>query len=237
MSEILIVPDVHEQLFDLDRILDKYSNIQHKIFLGDWFDNFTVSQPTKTAVALQDLMDDFRNIFILGNHDASYRYGGRFICSGFRRTHWEKINNILTSKDWDKFKLYTNINFPHGKSWLVSHAGLHPSLEKGLEGFEDNETFDHRCEMALEFAKEGLVRPLLNVGRARGGNRPFGGLTWLDWDREFSPIPNVNQLCGHSVHPTPRRYVMDNSDNWDLDTELNHVGIVDERGELRIEEV
>jgi hypothetical protein len=38
----------------------------------------------------------------------------------------------------------------------------------------------------------------MGCGSVRGGKSRVGGLTWLDWDHEFAPIPGVHQIVGHT---------------------------------------
>ena len=95
--------------------------------------------------------------------------------------------------------------------------------------------------------------PLLACGAGRGGRELVGGITWLDWWCEFTPVPGLNQIVGHTpgvmakaqllrkgddqpalvnaTSPRVHRYQSGNkstfaSVNWCLDSRLNQVALV-----------
>jgi hypothetical protein len=47
-------------------------------------------------------------------------------------------------------------------------------------------------------ATGSLFSDFLAWGRGRGGPARIGGLVWLDWNTEFTPIEGLNQIVGHS---------------------------------------
>jgi hypothetical protein len=53
----------------------------------------------------------------------------------------------------------------------------------------------------------------------------------LDWREEFQPIPDLNQIVGHSELRTPEQKSTHNSKNYCLDTKNRHIGILED-GEL-----
>ncbi len=116
------------------------------------------------------------------------------------------------------------------EGWLISHAGVHPSFMKGIMKAASD---------ALAGLKEGRMSDLVGAGAARGGYQAWGGVTWLDWNREFEPIPKVNQICGHTEQRAPyigMQRQTEDSDNWNLDTNLNHVATL-EKGVITVHDV
>jgi len=81
--------------------------------------------------------------------------------------------------------------------------------------------------------RDGYMSPFVGAGRARGGRQEFGGVTWLDWTREFEPVSGVNQICGHTPQKNATAEdgsmfrIGERSVNWNLDTDLNHVATLD----------
>jgi hypothetical protein len=75
-------------------------------------------------------------------------------------------------------------------SFLLSHAGVTNTILKifntDINGYLKEERFN-------------------DIGYARGGSSPFGGLYWCDWFREFEPVPGVKQIVGHTGYrPVPK---------------------------------
>ena len=76
----------------------------------------------------------------------------------------------------------------------------------------------HACEIALDRALSGKFDELFAPSAARGFGGYLGGVTWLDWSREFTAIAGWHQIVGH----TPSRNVRavfataDLDGRWDL---------------------
>lgn len=60
-------------------------------------------------------------------------------------------------------------------------------------------------------------------------NASGGGITWLDWDDEFDPVPELNQIVGHTQLRYTGEKITRNSKNYCLDTKNKHVGILENR--------
>lgn len=216
----LIVSDIHEKDVKLRAILREFSHCAERTFLGDYFDSFD-STPAGTALWLKEAIDDPANEFLLGNHDLQYIFPEvpGLGCSGYKMSTARLIGRLFMRDDWAKFKLVTR----HG-GWLISHAGVHASFVPRVV-----ETAQH----ALRSLGEGSMSPLVAAGRARGGLQEYGGVTWLDWMREFEPVAGVNQICGHTLQRNATAAdgamfrIGDDSVNWNLDTNLNHVATLE----------
>jgi hypothetical protein len=231
----IIIPDIHEETDLLGKALsleaDRY------VFLGDWFDSFkTPKDPTRAenmALVIKQLIKDPKNILILGNHDAHYRWRGRFLCSGYVYEKAKAIEAVLTPEDWNHFKLY---HYQDG--WLFSHAGFHPTFftvpGRGEKGF-NTKYVDELYDQALINASIGRVHPILSAGYIRGGSQAVGGPIWCHFPDEFKPTAGLNQMFGHTHGKIPRGMESTKSQNWCIDT-WRHIGVL-ENGEMKIEEL
>jgi hypothetical protein len=259
----MIVPDVHEKIGTLMRLLAKYPGIW-VVFLSDFFDSFdNYGNPTyNTSETCRWLKDNIPNpdyTFVWGNHDLHYAFPiNAMICSGWNAKKLEIIRNHIgdTPEGWKKFKLLHWIGVPandeqlgnvENQEWLISHAGLHPYLLNPVMGFDKKWLATVEEEAMYKLRYEQQVTPLLQCGRGRGGTARVGGVVWLDWDREFTPIEGLNQIVGHSPADSVRTKVLRAKDgamkgapisfNYCLDTHLHHVILVLEDGSFQIEKI
>ena len=218
MSDIIIIPDIHEEMGFLDKIMKKYPDAEKYIFLGDWFDSFVTPESPHRAIQaaqfIKDHLDDPRYIFLIGNHDAHYRWRGNFLCSGYVYAKAIAIEQILTREDWAKFHV-----FYEQDGWVLSHAGFHKSVLPNMKW--DRKKMHEAALTALEMANMGKIHNLFQAGAARGGYRDRGGCIWLDWNMEFKPVEGLQQIVGHTPGKVPRQ----KGNNWCLDTQ-RHVGIL-----------
>jgi len=239
-NTILIIPDIHERVSKLEYILKKYNHIKSKICLGDWYDTHdytSLSDKENIARAHADFVSNPENICLFGNHDMQYAFPKcySFGCSGFEAFKQSIIDRWMTREKWDKVNLFHWIT-RNKKEILITHAGFHPCWAHHDLGLNP-EYVTEICGEALYKAKyENIVNPIFLAGTRRGGNHPFGGCTWLDW-RDFKPVSNLNQIVGHSFTWEVRIKMGENSENYCIDTGLEHVAIIDGNGTITIEEV
>ena len=225
----LVIPDIHNKVVLAQRILDN-NPADQRVFLGDIYDDFGDSPNIVREVARwhKEQLCDLRNVFLFGNHDMQYAFkGNAFLrCTGYSEAKGLAIKNVMALGDWALHRLYIMVD-----GWLLSHAGLHGSLfqDRTSSAFE---FLPRQCDIAIGAAKAYSHHPLINAGWRRGGRNSVGGLTWLDWDYEFQPIPGLRQLVGHTPHDTPQ----EKDGNWCIDTYLKHAAII-EKGKLDIFEV
>ena len=57
---------------------------------------------------------------------------------------------------------------------------------------------EEKCKAALAMMRHG-PQALLAAGKTHGGDAPIGGLTWLDWNDEFSDDLPLPQIVGHTA--------------------------------------
>jgi hypothetical protein len=116
------------------------------------------------------------------------------------------------------------IIFLNTKNWFGDYKIEYP-LGNIQEAF--NKILKIAIEEAFNDVKNNKSNSWLGAGEARGGFQPVGGITWLDWNEEFYPIPNVNQIVGHTTFYTPQEYHTENSLNYNIDTKNRHIGILE----------
>jgi len=208
----LIIPDVHNRFELVEKIINRVKP-DLTIFLGDFFDDFHDNPLIIEEVAcwFKESIHKKDRIHLCGNHDVHYWFkdNKKIRCSGYEDIKSIRINDIITTKEWEKLKFYYVLD----NKWLLSHAGVHPSWVN-----------DNFSSSKLNFAKPSKVigklrRDSIEVVRklyagdehwfVRAGfsrsllARNYGGLLWCDWREEFMPIIGINQIVGH----TPQRSV------------------------------
>jgi Calcineurin-like phosphoesterase len=206
----LIIPDIHNHTEHADHWL---ATLPHDrvVFLGDYFDNFgdDVNDARRTAMWLRDRMEKAEDVFLLGNHDASYMFPRepRLYCPGFTPAKARGIDEILRPEHWKRLRL------AHAEQgWLMSHAGFHPVWIKE----PTSEWILQRGEEVVRQAWRHVVDPMLGAGVDRGGGQNFGGPLWMDWG-SLEPIPGIHQIVGHTPGDGVRRKTKPKSRNYCLD--------------------
>lgn len=245
----IIIPDLHNRVYFVEPalsspLLQPYGSV---VFLGDYFDDFydTPQDAIDVATWLKQSLYKPNRIHLYGTHDIWYRFPDNpFIqASGNTEEKSGVINSVLTEKDWNLIKL-----FHYEQDFLLSHAGVHQHLigqyatknkqifckhiVKNVLQLSTQELVDQiirpATEEALKDVGNNIMNPWLESGFARWGTQPIGGITWLDWSKEFQPIPDLNQIVGHSELKHPGKKITKNSKNYCLDTRNQHIGILED---------
>lgn len=247
MSRFLVIPDIHQDISFLSRILDRedLSRYEQVILLGDYFDARTAAfggeQGTRmTAQLLQELVRAYpRKVRLCwGNHDIIYcrlrEYVLRVGAAGierdaqdpemketFERALW--INEVWPGEMWFRLELAVR-----HEDLLLSHAGIHPQFwpQADSPGAALQELLTE-WEGVIGNLFENEEHPLLEAGPARGGQQPVGGPLWLDWDDEFVDEIPYWQIVGHSAGLEPRQ----KGRSWCIDCGQQAYGVVED-GEL-----
>ena len=214
----LIIPDVHENIAGLEKLLARAGNHSGTVFLGDWFDSFTrTEQTTRNTLAWLRANGDRQDYtFLWGNHDLPYAYPLEpLMCSG----HNFQTRLLLAEHPqiWQRFILTEVVD-----GWRISHAGFTNETAYG--------DIDRRCELTLAGLKHGNIGALVQAGRGRGGSQDVGGCTWLDWEREFKPVEGMRQIVGHTRGDCARW----NGDNVCIDTDLKSYAVIEDDGSISV---
>lgn len=233
---ILVFSDPHQEIDRVEYILKK-ENYDIVVCLGDWFDSFTHDSEydvEKTCKFLKKWIFKENFFTCIGNHDVHYLYDNNTtICSGYENRKYRFISDCLgsfLSPIRDKFQWYIWID-----DFLCSHAGINtyhfsPFIELTRDGI--TKWLDSQLKIAERTLIDGEHNWIYGAGAARGGRQNIGGITWQDFDSEFSPIEGVKQLVGHTPHPTILNHQTDGNldfttcDNLDIDCHLNQYLII-----------
>jgi len=250
MARTLIIPDLHNDTDRAETIISTHGGgCDRIVFLGDFFDQFHDTSADAERVArwlVKSVAEDSRRMHLVGNHDMPYLGGEMtaevYRCPGWSLEKYRAASSVL--QDLDRSKLYAAVECD---GWLLSHAGFHRSH---LEA-RTMEQLLLVCEEAFERALGGVPDPIFSPSRARGFGAHVGGVTWLDWSREFMAVDGWHQIVGHSPsrsvraaystemfvgqHRITREPVpteLSNrthytSMNWCLDTQLQAVGVIE----------
>lgn len=230
----LIIPDIHDKIDRARRIIDREPH-DRRAFLGDFFDDFPTGAKAaaKTAAFVKEQLDDEKVDVLLGNHDLSYGWGNAvndFACSGFTKSKWRAIHEVLKWDDWKKFKLHLWIPGVR-RPWLLTHAGY--DFHFLQDGQELVSTVDARCEFALRSLhspnpfERGVGHTILGAGTERGGRQHRGGVLWCDWSK-FEPPPGADQLVGHTPGRDVRVNDFPEAIAVCIDTGLRHYAVIDD---------
>ncbi|HWA24850.1 MAG TPA: metallophosphoesterase [Lacunisphaera sp.] len=233
----LIIPDIHQDIPWLDRILECETDWDRVVFLGDYFDS---KKPVRlrtgvaaTCVYLNKLRTELgaRAVFLLGNHDIQYleakpacdahrtpRYLLYKCGSAYSHSAATKIAKGLAPGFWAESRLFVHVN-----GWLISHAGVDARLWPNAPDVgEALGALEREAKAALLSMRRG-PHPLLQAGKVRGGEADFGGITWLDWDEEFQDSLPLPQIVGHTSNPLGARQ---KGRSWCLDGKQSCYGVL-----------
>ena len=194
----LVIGDVHDQTYIVDAIVNQYgSNYEEIIITGDYFDSFGNGAvfAKRTALWLKEKLNDDKFKLIWGNHDLGYRFprNHQISCSGYSRNKSDEINSILKNEDWGKL-----LFFYETQGFFISHAGLGQHMAHSIDGFSRRYLKAVLYEDYYNALPSGVYSQMFGVGHARGGPQDRGGITWQDWNQEFSPIDGLSQIVGHT---------------------------------------
>lgn len=214
--KILAIGDIHQtpNLHQIEATIAR-ENADRVIFIGDYFDQWHdhPDHAARTARWLKQSLTDPKRIHLFGNHDLSYVFPDA-ACAGFT---WDKhrfIQNVLTTYDWDRLKLW---HYEDG--WLFTHAGLSRPYAPA-----ENDVFTVEQHLMLATGEAWFslwkreAHWFWNVGESSGGKHAVGGPLWCRAGRDFFPIPGVNQVFGHTPQDRPLLIEAKKSRNWCIDT-------------------
>ena len=210
----IICGDLHGKLEVAKAVLDIYKD-KKIVFIGDYLDSFTesiASQASLMHLLLDAHRDPKRDVTVLlGNHEMSY-LDNRHRCSGWNLSMSSHVLPV-------ERELYGLPSFVWVNGYLVSHAGVSKQLLRVIGG-SDKLTKLEEARYLREYLRNGQFH---EIGYARGGNSPVGGLMWCDWFEEFVPLTVANQVVGHSGYrrSSGPQGVLEKDGNYNIDC-LDH---------------
>ena len=207
----LIISDIHERTQDVQHWLKMSQEVDHTIFLGDFFDtHFADKDPTGMISLLWDLYKREDVTLIWGNHDTHYAFTHPwFKASGYQPLTQQLIWAADLMPVWLKFKVATSVD-----NYLISHAGFRPETIKHLEDEAQ----------ALKLAFRGEFHPLWTPGWDVGGNDRWSGATWQRW-KNLLPVEGwKGQIVGHTYD----KKVRERNRSYCLDTGLKNALLIED---------
>jgi len=249
-SSALIVPDVHQDYPFLSRILKAFpiEDFAQVVFLGDYFDNRDIDDrgPKSAARTARLILDLKRKLgtrctLLWGNHDVPYYAEHAFRTLGILKSipaqralrdlclrpesgqNAAAVREVWVLRFWNELKPFVQIG-----DYVLSHAGIHRKFlpDPGT----DLQVIQREWDRAMaDLITNGVVRDILKPGESRGGeDGSVGGLTWLDWNREFVDDAKFGQIVGHSASARVRH----NGRSHCIDYDRSAVGILSDTLEV-----
>lgn len=204
MSATLVIADIHHDFAQAEAWIEQLAGrFQSVVFTGDYFDshgtNDTPEDLAATAAWLEHSLGRPERIHLVGNHDLSYLFPGKFTaCSGFTDEKQAALAPFLRDPVFQRLRPAVEVD-----GWLLTHAGVHRQLCKDLRP----EQVLPAIEAQWAELQAGGQPPLFACGYTRGGDRPYGGITWQDFD-EARPTPGLHQIFAHTPAATVRVHWM-----------------------------
>lgn len=251
----IIISDLHNRIYWIENVLSSslLQPYDRVIFLGDYFDDYgdTPDDAYMSAKWLKQSLKKPNRIHLYGTHDLWYRFPSNpyIETSGNAVEKYYEIQRVLNLNDWNLLKLYH-----YEQNYLMSHAGVHSYLISEYI-FRHRDIFNryivnNSLRLSSQDIVDKIVKPAtdeafyrisqgfdsgwLAAGFSREGLQKVGGITWLDWNFEFEPIPGLNQIVGHSdrdMYGNWREYpgekITEYSKNYCVDTRNRHIGILE----------
>ena len=249
MNNLIIVPDVHCRNFykPVLKITDK-----PVVFLGDYMDpyhweGFSDKEGIENLEEIFDYAKNNDNVkLLIGNHDCSWIWS---------RLGWERTQQKYYK---DLHKLYReNINLLHPCYKLNDILFTHAGVCKGWIDFMNNRfkhedsTFRLNQENIVPYIENEFIQELKNdtasddhwyggvlnspifyVGACRGGNIPYGGPVWSDFEYDYADPTdwNLTQIFSHtqrditgSIGQKGNGYCVDSRALFEIDLDTKNI--------------
>lgn len=200
----IVIADIHEQVPRVRTILEREVGYNKAIFTGDYFDvkSSPPSGPVETLKLVLELIEDTRNVLLVGNHDMQYLYPGSpafFIPRGYRMVTQKEIDTV-------RDELHANLHYLCiSDGILFSHAGVTDKLfsSRVFSTSEDTSAFlKEKLAEAFKIISNGEDPAFLGCGYSRGGWHSVGGILWCDLTEMYPPV-GLKQIVGHSQVKSP----------------------------------
>lgn len=208
----VVFADVHEQVKRVRSILEREADYTKAVFTGDYFDDKAgVPAGCKATIELVlQLIEDTRNVLLIGNHDAHYLFPNNAMIACSNR-NWDYVGAIgsyshIFKKHLKFFHYDTDLKI------LFTHAGVSDRLYgtkfSTLSALEQTRFLQAECDDAAEqLIKRNTNPDITACGRERGGFGT-GGIIWGDLSVHH-PVPDLKQIFGHTQVREPVAMTLD----------------------------
>ncbi len=190
---MLVCGDIHGDFEKLNKFLN-YKNREKHLLVGDYVDGFSPVTNGEIIDCLQLAIGS--DAFLLwGNHEIHYLKNPPFLCTGYRVSLKDKIEQIL-SKNLNRFlAAYCEDRY------LITHAGVHRDYPfNGNQKEYSNHLNKEMNEFLVETQLNGnkpQIKPLFYISDCRRGYYPFGGPFFMDFlDEKLND--DFPQIVGHT---------------------------------------
>ncbi|MCK9428820.1 MAG: metallophosphoesterase [Candidatus Omnitrophica bacterium] len=208
MNKLIVIGDLHGDIDIYREIKDKFKDYD-KILVGDYVDSFNKTRKQQLLLIEEILQDIEQNkvIALKGNHELSYLYPDTMGASGYASSFAASLMPLFS----DMHRLLKPYELISEHKILITHAGL----TKRLIPYDSNVLDDMNLltlwlDQEIRNLDHGMV---YNIGSARGGANPVGGIFWCDYQWDFDPIEGIRQVFGH----TPGSSIRQRGENYCID--------------------
>jgi len=209
-GKVLLIPDFHQSLGFIEAILHKEKDYDYIVMMGDVIDTyhdidnqiyFSVKEVCKW---INKTLDNDKFIWLIGNHDLTYMASyttknypsntNNYYCSGWTRSKAKYFNKYIDSKWFNKLELCCKVG-----EYIISHAGFHfHHFLPHITEFDNIQKLYDKWETEKIDFRNKSHHWMYNVGYCRGGYDKVGSPIWLDWNQEFTPLDEIQQIVGHT---------------------------------------
>ena len=255
-GKVLILTDIHQSIGAYaEHILERETDWDHIIINGDMLDTFRtpdghmVYGVTATCLWINEKMEEWGDkvTWHVANHDVAYlasytkdytntKPSPYYYCSGWTKNKAKYFNKEINPEWLNKLELCTQL----GDNIVVSHAGFHYRHFKPYMSELDNiKWYYNEWEKDRRIFHREPWHWIWDVGQCRGGQAVVGSPVWLDWNNEFTPIDNVQQIVGHTTTSDVSLRILSNGENlknWCIDC-MQQVYAVWENEEVTVKDI
>lgn len=200
----LTIPDVHGR-YNWKQFVSDNPMMDLTIFIGDYVDSFDKTNEeieSNLLDIIQFKKDNMDKIILLyGNHDCQYAlsqptaFKNKYGCSGYRPDAHFKLYDIF-NENKDLFQAAYQY-----KEHIWTHAGIHRGWYEMRFIPEFNRHFEYFQGSIADMLNEAFkfeLSSLFDVGYARWGSKPVGGIFWADKNEtSHKPLKGYHQIVGH----------------------------------------
>lgn len=218
----LICGDLHTKWHIFEKVKQLSKEYDKVIFLGDYVDDWnTVPEASHNLlVGLKEFYEEqpSKVTLLLGNHDLSEWLGDKFRCSGYN-----KMTHLLANGFFTRFGVIFKIA-EYEQGFLITHAGVTEGwADKYIPEWQTGAQIADKLNWAYRYwpdneEAEKIFFGLSGVGYMRNG-WDVPSPIWADINELLQdPLPQVNQIVGHSPVVTVQDFQSYGAKLWFCDT-------------------